>query len=138
DHHQEALSHYREAISLDAGFRGDPVLLAHVDAMLSEPKEGDGALRLMVERIGAPAADLLEKVANEGSDLARRRRAAAALDEMGEGKRVDRIGLEILQLKKAQTCDERKVSVLKLRDYGEPRALPALRGLRGRSFGKLF
>jgi hypothetical protein len=28
DKHQEALAHYREAIALDAGFRGDPVLLS--------------------------------------------------------------------------------------------------------------
>ena len=84
------------------GFRGDPVLLAHVDALLAEPKEADAALDLVVDRIGAPAADLLEKVANEGSDLARRRRAAAALDEIGQGKRVDRVSLMMLELKKAQ------------------------------------
>ena len=40
DKHQEALAHYREAITLDSGFRGDPVLLAHLDALLGDPKEG--------------------------------------------------------------------------------------------------
>jgi serine/threonine-protein kinase len=136
--HADALAHYREAIALDGGFRGDPVLLGQVDTALAEGKHADAALALAIDSIGAPAADLIEKVANEGSDLVRRKRAAAALDEMGEGKRVDRVGLEILQLKKAQTCDEKKVSVIKLRDEGDPRALPALRALRGRSFGKLF
>jgi serine/threonine-protein kinase len=136
--HAEALTDYREAIALDAGFRGDPVLLAHVDQALAEPKHADAALDLIIERIGAPAADLLEKVANEGNDLPRRQRAAAALDEMGKGERVDRVGLTILQLKKAQTCEERKKLVDKLRDYGDPRALPALRGLRGRSLGRIF
>jgi hypothetical protein len=136
--HGEALGHYRDAIGLDSGFRGDPVLLAHVDTALSESKHDDAALDLIIERIGAPAADLLEKVANDGSDLNRRQRAAAALDEMGKGDRVDKVSLAMLQLKKAQTCDERKALVAKLRDYGEPRALPALRALRGRSFGRLF
>src|SRR5262249_2337168 len=65
DRHAEALGHYREAIALDAGFRGDPVLLAHLDAMLSESKQADAALDLVVDKVGAPAADLLEKVANE-------------------------------------------------------------------------
>jgi hypothetical protein len=57
---------------------------------------------------------------------------------MGKGDRVDRVGLSILELKKAQTCEEKKVQVEKLRELGEPRALPALRGLRGRGFGRLF
>jgi hypothetical protein len=87
--------------------------------------------------VGAPAADLLAKVANEGTDLQRRQRAAAALDDIGEGKRVDQVSLAILELKKATTCDERKVMVEKLRGLGDPRALPAMRGLRGRSLGPL-
>jgi len=136
--HGEALVRYREAISLDAGFRGDPVLLDHVETTLGEAKNADAALDLVVERIGAPAADLLIKVANESSDLARRQRAAAALDEMGKGDRVDRVSLAMLQLKRASTCDEKKMLVEKLRDAGDPRALPALRGLRGRNIGGLF
>jgi serine/threonine-protein kinase len=136
--HGDGLAQYKEAIALDAGFRGDPVLLAHVDTALAEPKNLDEALDLIIEDIGAPAADLLEKVANEGNDLPRRQRAAAALDDMGKKDRVDRVGLAMLQLKKAQTCEEKKVLVEKLRDYGEPRALPALRALRGHSIGRLF
>jgi serine/threonine-protein kinase len=137
DHHAEALGHYREAITLDPGFRGDPVLLAHLDAMLSEPKQADAALELAVEKVGAPAADLLEQVANEGSDLARRRRAATALEDVGQGKRVDRVSLGILELKKAATCDERKAWVETLRDLGDARALQPLRNLRGRRLGPI-
>ena len=135
DKHQEALSHYREAIALDSGFRGDPVLLSHLDTFLGEPRQADGALDLLIEKIGAPAADLLEKVANDGSDLSRRQRAAAALDEIGEGKRVDQVSLAILELKKAGSCEEKKVVVVKLKGLGDARALPALRGLGGRRFG---
>ena len=92
-----------------AGFRGDPVLLSHVDTLLGEPRQSDGALDLLIEKIGAPAADLLEKVANDGTDLTRRQRAAAALDDIGEGKRVDQVSLSILELKKATSCEEKKV-----------------------------
>jgi eukaryotic-like serine/threonine-protein kinase len=136
--HAEALAQYREAISLDAGFRGDPVLLDHVETALGESKNADAALDLVVERIGAPAAELLVKVANDSADLARRQRATAALDEMGKGDRVDRVSLSMLQLKRANTCEEKKMLVEKLRDEGDPRALPALRGLRGRNIGGLF
>jgi len=137
DKHPEALVHYREAIALDAGFRGDPVLLSHVDTMLGEPRQADGALDLVIEKIGKPAVDLLEKVANDGTDLTRRQRAAAALEEIGEGKRVDQVSLSILELKKATSCEEKKVIVAKLKDLGDVRALPAVRALRGRSLGPL-
>ena len=136
--HAEALAQYREAVSLDAGFRGDPVLLAHLEQALVEPRNADAALDLAVDKIGAPAAELLVKVANDSADVARRQRAAAALDEMGKGDRVDRVGLAMLQLKRARGCEEKKMLVEKLRDLGNPRALPALRDLRGRSIGGLF
>jgi tetratricopeptide (TPR) repeat protein len=133
--HADGLASYREAIALDDGFRGDPVLLAHVDTALGEPRQSQAALDLIIEKIGPPAADLLEKVANEGGDLPRRRRAAAALDDMGKGVRVDRVELQLLELKKAQTCEERKELVEKLRAAGDPRALPALKALRPRGNG---
>jgi eukaryotic-like serine/threonine-protein kinase len=136
--HAEALAQYREAIGLDAGFRGDPVLLEHVGQALGEARNAEGALDLAIDKIGAPAADLLVKVANESPELARRQRAAAALDEMGKGDKVDRVGLAMLQLKRAHGCEEKKMLVEKLRDLGDPRALPALRDLRGRSIGGLF
>jgi tetratricopeptide (TPR) repeat protein len=131
----DGLAAYREAIALDAGFRGDPVLLAHVDSALGEPRHAQAALDLIIDKIGSPAADLLERVANEGSDLARRRRAATALQEMGKGDRVDRVALLILELKKAQSCEERKDLVTQLRAAGDPRALPALKALRPRGNG---
>ena len=137
DRHQESLGHYRDAIALDPGFRGDPVLLSHLDTFLGEPRQADGALDLVIEKIGAPAADLLEKVANDGSDLERRQRAAAALDEIGEGKRVDQVALAILELKKASSCEEKKVVVVKLKGLGDARALPSLRALGGRRLGPL-
>ena len=138
--HADGLASYRQAITLDPGFRGDPVLLAHVDTALGEPRHAQAALDLIIDKIGSPAADLLEKVANEGSDLARRRRAATALHEMGKDDRVDRVGLLILELKKAPTCEERKDLVEQLRAAGDPRALPALKSLRGRGggFGRLM
>ncbi len=133
--HGDGLASYRQAITLDAGFRGDPVLLAHVDTALAEPRYAQAALDLIIDKIGAPAADLLEKVANEGSDLARRRRAATALHEMGKDDRVDRVSLLMLELKKAPSCEERKDLVEQLRVAGDPRALPALKALRPRGNG---
>jgi serine/threonine-protein kinase len=138
----EALVAYRDAISLDGGFRGDPVLLAHVDAALAEPRHAQAALDLLVDKVGFPAADILAKVANEGTELPRRKRAAQALDDMGEGDRVNRLSLLLLELKKAPTCEERKEIVEKLRQLGDPHAVPALKALRtsrgGGGIGRLM
>ena len=72
-------------------------------------------------------------MANEGSDLPRRRRAAAALADLDEEKRVDRVSLDMLELRKASTCEEKRDWVVKLGKLGDARALTALRGLRARS-----
>jgi serine/threonine-protein kinase len=137
DRHQDALDDYGAAIALDPGFRGDPVLLGHVDAMLADPKLADAALALLIDHVGAPAADLLDKVANEGSDLPRRRSAAAALVDLDQEKRVDRVSLDMLELRKAASCEEKKDWVVKLKELGDVRALPALRGLRARRMGPI-
>ena len=52
-------------------------------------KQADGALDLLIEKIGAPAADLLEKVANEGTDLhaAAARRGRARRHRRGQARR---------------------------------------------------
>ena len=76
-------------------------------------------------------------VGNEGSDPARRSRAAAKPDEGGHADRVDQVSMTILQLRQARTCDERKPLVEKLHQLGDVRALPALRGLRPRVIGRL-
>jgi tetratricopeptide (TPR) repeat protein len=137
DKHEEALDQYAQAIALDPGFRGDPVLLGHLDEMMHDSKLAAPALDMLIDHVGAPAADILAKAANEGSDLPRRRRAAQALVDLGEGKRVDRLSLDTLELRKADDCEQRKQWVEKLRDLGDPKALPALRGLRGRRVGPL-
>ena len=50
---------------------------------------------------------------------------------------VYQVGLAILQLGRARTCEERKGYVDRLRALGDRRALPALRGLRGHTIGRI-
>ncbi|HEX2661146.1 MAG TPA: protein kinase [Polyangia bacterium] len=132
EHRAEALGDYREAIALDAGFRGDPVLLEHLAAALGDARVADVALDLAIDRVGAPAVGLLTKVANGNGELRRRERAAHALSELGQGDRVDMVQLRIAQLKRATTCEERKPLVVALGNSDDPRALPSLRAQRPR------
>ncbi len=132
DRHAEALGDYREAITLDPGFRGDPVLIEHLGVALGESKVADAALDLAIERVGRPAIDLLDRVANGGGELRRRQRAARALAELGEEGRVDSVSLRSAELKKAATCEEKKPIVVALGKADDPRALPALRAQRPR------
>ena len=132
DHHAEAIADYREAIGLDPGFRGDQVLLEHLGVALGEAKVADAALDVAVEKVGRPAAELLAKVANGNGDLRRRQRAARALDELGEGSRVDIVALHIAELRRAATCEEKKPLVVALGKAEDVRALPVLRAQRQR------
>ncbi len=132
DRHAEALGSYREAIALDAGFRGDPILIDHLGVAVGESKLADAALDLAIERVGRPAVDLLERVANGNGDLRRRQRAARALIELNEGRRVDQVALQIAELRKGGTCEERKPIVIALGKTEDLRALPALRAQRSR------
>jgi len=130
--HAEALADYRQAIQLEPGFRGDPVLLEHLGVALGEPKVAETALDLAIDQVGKPAADLLTKIANGSGELRRRERAARALDEMGEGKRVDTVALHIAQLKRAGACEDKKPLVVALGKSDDLRALPVLRAQRQR------
>ena len=132
EHHAEAIADYRQAIELDGGFRGDPVLLEHLGVALGEARLADAALDLAVDQVGRPAAELLAKVANGNGDLRRRERAARALDDMGEGKRVDTVALRIAQLKRGGPCEDRKPLVVALGKSDDVRALPVLRAQRQR------
>ena len=138
DKRDEALGHYREAIALDAGFRGDPVLLAHLDTLIGRAASRPTARWTWSSRRSARRRPICwRRSPTKGADLTRRQRAAAALDDIGEGKRVDQVSLSILELKKAQSCEEKKVIVAKLNGLGDVRALPALRALGGRRLGPL-
>ena len=147
DRRGQALEDYREAIALDPGFRADAVLLEHLGLVLTDtrndprndPKTVDLALELAIERVGRPAADLLEHVANAPGELDRRSKAASALEELGEGGRVDHVSLLLGGLKKAATCEERRPLVVKLGDSRDQRALTSLRALRPRTgLGSIF
>ena len=132
DRHAEALADYRQAIELEPGFRGDPVLIEHLGVALGEPKLADAALDLAIDEVGKPAADLLLKIANGGGELRRRERAARALEDLGEGKRVDMVALRIAQLKRTGTCEDKRPLVVALGKSDDLRALPVLRAQRQR------
>jgi len=138
DRRPEGLARYREALTLDPGFRGDPVLLEHIAAALGDAKVADPALDLAIEKIGQPAADQLVKVANGPGELHRRQRAARALEELGQGRRVDLVMLHVTELKRAQTCEERKPLVVALGQSDDVRALPMLRAQKPRGLDALL
>ena len=130
--HAEAIDDYREAIARDASYRGDSLLLEHVGIAVGEPRVADAALDLAIERVGKPALDIFDRVANGGGDLRRRERAARALDELGEGRRVDRVALRISTLKRTSSCEDKKPIVVELGKSDDLRALPALKAQRPR------
>jgi tetratricopeptide (TPR) repeat protein len=138
DRYLEGLDRYREAVSLDPGLRGDPVLLEHLGVALGKSKVADSALDLAIDKVGGPAAELLVRVANGSGELHRRQRAARALEELGEGKRVDLVMLHVTELKSAAACEDKKPLVVALGASDDVRALPMLRAQRPHGIEAFF
>jgi tetratricopeptide (TPR) repeat protein len=138
DRYLEGLDRYREAVSLDPGLRGDPVLLEHLGVALGKSKVADSALDLAIDKVGLPAAELLVRVANGSGELHRRQRATRALEELGEGKRVDLVMLHVTELKSAAACEDKKPLVVALGASDDVRALPMLRAQRPHGIEAFF
>ena len=132
-------AHYREAITLDAGFRGDPVLLgARRHAAWRAEEDADGALDLVDRKHRRPrrrsAREGRQRRHRPDAPAARRRRAGR--HRPGQARRPGLAGdaraQEGARAARSGRCWSRSCASL-----GDARALPALRALRGRSLGPL-
>jgi hypothetical protein len=71
---------------------------------------------------------LAERTAEAGAPLGRSR-AAALLQELGHGDRIDRAGMALEELREAQSCEQRLAAVRKLRPLRDARAKADLEAL---------
>ena len=103
--------------------------------MLADPKLDDAALTcsLTMSAIRRPTSWARWRTRERFA----RRAGRPPRSSTSTKKRIDRVSLDMLELRKAPTCEEKKDWVEKLRKLGDARALPALRGLRVRRMGPI-
>ena len=132
--HQEALDDYAAAIALNPGFRGDPVLLGHVDAMLAIPssatRRSTCSSTTSAKCGGRPPRQGGERGERSGAATPGGRRARRPRQRKSEWNRVS---LDMLELRKAPACEEKKDWVEKLRKLGNIAPLPHCAGCARRA-----
>lgn len=129
----EAIGLYERALGMDPSLRDDPQLVANlVEALgrvtrLAEP---------LIRRY--PSDALLAELARRSGEPGPYGRAAATrlLRDLGRPDLIDHVGAALVALREAQDCESRLSAIKRIRQLGDPRALPAVREQISGGFGQ--
>jgi hypothetical protein len=88
------------------------------------------ALEVLATRVTPPDRETIVKQASTGRLPEVRRRAFAIAERDGFAASIDRFASWTLDLKQQATCEERRETITKLRDLGDPRVIEALQKAR--------
>lgn len=123
-----ARSSFENALALDPSLARQPEVAFDLVRLL----EQKGADTSFVARYETPAVEEALVDASRSDDYWLRHNAARALEKMGRGEEVDRIGLLLLDLQHESSCGIRMRAARSLASLGtrDPRVLPALERAR--------
>jgi class 3 adenylate cyclase len=123
-HWVEAAQAYGQVLEMDPELKHDSGLAANLVGTLG--RAGDLPTDLIRQN---PSAEFVFELGRRTGQPGRKgaQRAAALLNELGQGGRVDQRGLALTELAEGPACEDRLAAVKKLRALRDPRALPALR-----------
>src|SRR5262249_41482508 len=132
---EAALSAYREALRLDAGYRGDPTLVRNVRQLVEDRRMAEPAIEFLARDIGEPAGAALAEIASFDKRPQLRHLGWQSCEQVGCVKKIDRLQSYLLDLSQAKSCEERREVVHKLKELGDARALDALKRAKRRGGG---
>jgi hypothetical protein len=127
-----AIDAYERALVADRTLGRDPDVRAALALLAwgSDAVTAVTALDVLATRLDPPDHKTIADVASKGRSLDVRRRAFAIAERDGFAQSIDRLTSWTLDLKQAATCDDRRDTIAKLRDLGDPRAVDALQHAR--------
>ena len=123
---------YDRALALDASLKEDPELVANLVESLGRVTK---LSRPLMEKHQSPA---LLKALGERSGQAGpygRAQATALLRDFGRPDLIDHVGQAIIALEDAEPCEDRLAAIKRLRQLGDPRALPHVEAQIETGFG---
>ncbi len=129
------LAAYDEALKRDASLRGDQALLVNVTGLLNDRKLGRGALDLLIQRVGKPAAAKLAQLGTDDKRPDFRQAARQACTKLDCDKQIDLVTSYALDLQQGRTCDERREAVQSLAATKDSRAIEPLKKARRAASG---
>ncbi len=123
----EAVAAYRRAVELDPRKVADDSMRAALRT-ISQDTDIDAAMAALALRVKLDDAEARRTVIElaGGSDMPRRRPAAAVADKLGLSGEVNWLQSYLYDLEQRDLCTQRKEAVVKLRALGDKRAISAL------------
>ena len=128
----DGLTAYERALELDKSLGKDDRLRASL-VKIVESRDAAAAiiaLDLLARRVDPAASDVVLEQAKNNKIADVRHRAFAIAEREGLGEKLDRVESWSLDLVQANTCEERRIAIAKLRGTNDKRALPALKRAR--------
>ena len=123
----DAVGAYKRAVELDPRKVADPAMRSALRT-ISQDTDIDAAMAALSLRVKLDDADARKTVIAlaSGSDMPRRRPAAAVAEKLGLSHEIDWLKSYLYDLEQRDLCSQRKEAVAKLRALGDKRAVPAL------------
>jgi hypothetical protein len=130
--YSRAMNAYEQALVADRTLARDSKVRAAVTQIASDGDAVAGviALEALATRLDPPDRKTIIDQASKGRVPEVRRRAFAIAERDGFAQSIDRFASWTLDLKQPATCDERRETITKLRDLGDPRAIETLQHAR--------
>jgi serine/threonine-protein kinase len=128
----DGLTAYERALELDKSLGKDDRLRSNLIKVVESRDTAAAilALDLLARRIDPPAKDVVLEQAKNNKLADVRHRAFTLAEREGFGDQLDRVESASLDLVQANTCEERRIAIAKLRATNDKRALPALKRAR--------
>ena len=123
-----AIAAYDRALAADHSLVRDGKLRIAVAQIASDGDAVSGviALELLATHLDPPDKNTIVALASTGRVLEVRQRAFAIAERDGYAKAIDRFASWTLDLKQQSTCEDRRETITKLRDLGDPRVVEVL------------
>lgn len=122
--YEQAMSAYQRAFEADSTLSADKLFAQDVVTLLDKRREE--ANKLIAFNLSDMIVDLLSQRSGKGG-LRGRYDAFYLLRDSGHQDRIDRVGLNIWDLRETQKCSQKKTAVLELKRLADPRSLDALK-----------
>lgn len=121
-----------EALALDASLKQDPQLITNLVESLGRVTK---LSRPLMEKHSSPALlKALGERSGQGGPYGRAQ-ATALLRDFGRPDLIDHVGQAIIALEDAEPCEDRLAAIKRLRQLGDPRALPHVEAQIESGFG---
>lgn len=124
--YEKGVEHYQKALKEESTLANERLLSKNLVRLIEHQRPE--ANRLIARYFSQPMIDELAKRTGQAG-LQARYDAFYLLIDSGNTDKIDRVGLNIWDLKELEKCQHKKVAIIELNRLNDPKALPALKAV---------